>query len=150
MIKPVFIVAFSGHRPNQSAGRTERELEACASRLRQVFEALRERANQVGGELHLVVSLAAGADVIACEMAISLGIPIHLVIPHQEAIFLESYRHTDALNPPARTHFRRWPIVWVPLRMILRAFFAARLPSRSPATRWRQSLLPRSPPIITF
>lgn len=103
MIPSVHIVAFSGHRPAARAGRTEEELAACAPRLRRTMEALQQHVAATAGEMHLVSSLAAGADVIACECAIALGIPLHLILAKPEKEFLDTYLSAD----PAKD-FSHW------------------------------------------
>ncbi|MEX2578829.1 MAG: hypothetical protein WD342_07205 [Verrucomicrobiales bacterium] len=92
MLPPVYLVAFSGHRPNTSPGRSNKELEACRPHLERAFDHLEEKVRAVGGHLHLVSSIAAGADVVACEVAREKGIPIHVVLPKpEEAFFLTGF-----------------------------------------------------------
>ena len=95
MLRPAYFIAFSGHRPKNEPGRNESDLTACVPRLRQALEALRARAELAGGEIHLITSLAAGSDIIACETAIQLGIPVHLVLSKPEPAFLETYHYDD-------------------------------------------------------
>jgi predicted membrane channel-forming protein YqfA (hemolysin III family) len=95
MINHAHLVAFSGHRPENIPGRTERELMATAPRLKRTLQALQAKARAIGGDIHLVSSLAAGADVIACETAVALDIPVHLVLAKPEAAFLETYHHAE-------------------------------------------------------
>lgn len=96
MIAPVFLVGFSGHRPEEGTpGRTESDLEGSAPGLEELFEKLRSKAGVVGGEIQLVSSLAAGADIIACETARKLNIPIHFVLSKPEAEFLETFVNQD-------------------------------------------------------
>lgn len=101
MIPPVFLIAFSGHRPNDSPGRTDGDLSAAGPGLRECFTGLRERAARVKGEIHLVSSLAAGGDVIACETALSLGMPLHIVLPLPVSAFMETFGGLEHWIPRA-------------------------------------------------
>ena len=102
MLKPVFFVAFSGHRPDDTPGRTDEALEATAPWLKRTLESLRERVNAVDGELHFISGVAAGADIVACEVARSLGIPLHVILPKPEDEFLLVFSgRTAAWKPRA-------------------------------------------------
>ncbi len=102
MIPPVFLIAFSGHRPSGSPGRSDGDLAAAEPRLRECFIALRGRAALVKGEIHLVSSLAAGGDIIACEAALSLGMPLHIVLPLPVAGFMETFGGVEHWVPRAK------------------------------------------------
>lgn len=95
MLRPTYLIAFSGHRPEEVKGRSETDLAACTPRLRKTLIALQTKAAAGDSEIHLVSSLAAGADIIACETAIELGIPIHLVLPKPEIAFLQTFHHEE-------------------------------------------------------
>jgi len=96
-MRPAFFVAFSGHRPSAIEGRRASELEECGLRLERLFRTLQQRVEDdgVNGEIHLVCSLAAGSDIIACEKAQKLGIPIHFILPKDEGAFLQTFYHKD-------------------------------------------------------
>lgn len=96
MLRAAYVIAFSGHRPESTHGRTEIDLSNAASRLHQSFLALREKALSVNGEIHLISGIAAGADIIACESAINLGIPIHIVLAMPEPAFFRAFIHEEA------------------------------------------------------
>lgn len=91
MIPPVFIIAFTGNRPKPQTGRTPAELEAMRPALARALSGFRDRAAGLGGEVHLFSSAAEGADTIVCEIAHSLGIPVHLILPTAEERFREDF-----------------------------------------------------------
>lgn len=101
MLAPVYLVAFSGHRPDGSQGRTDEALESTAPQLKLALEALLARTRDAGGELHFISGVAAGADVIACEVAISLGLPLHIILPKPEDRFMETFKHLEHWLPRA-------------------------------------------------
>ena len=81
MDTPVFIVAFTGNRPKDESGRRPEDLEAMRPRIRILLQNLRETAAKRGGIIHFYSSVAEGADTIACEVALDLGVPLHLILP---------------------------------------------------------------------
>lgn len=102
MISPLFIVAFSGHRPKKDheeldylPGRSPEEIEECRDLVTRALTTFRDQAAEVNGEIHLLSSVAEGADLLACEVAESLGIPIHIILPKQESDFLENFNTQD-------------------------------------------------------
>ena len=95
MLRAAHFIAFSGHRPDSTHGRTETDLSNAAPRLHQTIVALREKVSSINGEIHLISSLAAGGDIIACETALSLGIPIHIVLAKPEPAFLQAFFHEE-------------------------------------------------------
>jgi hypothetical protein len=97
MLKPALICAFSGHRPNGTPGRTDAELEATRDHLAQALEILKTRAEAAGGELHFLSGVAAGADIVACETAAGLGIPLHFILPYPEEQFLAEMKRETPL-----------------------------------------------------
>lgn len=94
-MQPAYFVAFSGHRPSNQSGRTESDLNACIPAIKGILTGLQKKAGNVGGQIHFVSGLAAGSDIIACETAIGLGIPVHFVLAKPEKEFLETYHHSD-------------------------------------------------------
>lgn len=91
MIRPVFIVTFTGHRSCGILGRSRADLEGVRDLVKVAFEDLRERAEQVGGEIQLFCSVAEGADVIAGEVAREMGISLHVILPLVEEAFREDF-----------------------------------------------------------
>ena len=77
MVRPVFIIAFTGHRTSDAVGRSRAELEGTRDLVRVALSDMRERAQRVGGEVHLFCSAAEGADVISGEVALELSL-IHI------------------------------------------------------------------------
>ena len=74
MFRPVFIVAFAGHRKLP-------EPDAVRKAVRAQLVRLRERAEAVGGTLEYYASIAYGADAMAAEECRDLEIPVHLILP---------------------------------------------------------------------
>lgn len=74
MIKPRYLAGFTGHRKIENPDIIRQSLASEFARLKTTIETS-------GGVLELYVSAAYGADLLACEEAGKLGIPIHLVIP---------------------------------------------------------------------
>ena len=91
MLKPVWIVAFSGHRPGNGPGRSEAELAACRDRIRVLLEQLKSRAAERGGKIELLVSAAAGADIEAAEVANELGVAVHIILPKSVDAFKQDF-----------------------------------------------------------
>lgn len=77
MLKPVYILSFSGHRALKDG-------EALRDSIRRALIAYREEAERLEGALHLHCSLAYGADLLAIEEAERLGIPVHLILPKHD------------------------------------------------------------------
>lgn len=87
----VWIVGFSGHRPDDRPGRTERELRECREALRTALEGLQEHARAQGGTIELLTGAAAGSDLHAAEAAAELGIPVHVLMPMPVSMFEQSF-----------------------------------------------------------
>lgn len=94
----IFQVAFSGHRPSNSTGRTLAELRSVSVSLRDCLVELISVTSQVNGEVHLVVSVATGADQLAIEVAHNIGIPVHLLSPLAKDEFLKDFEEHDKAN----------------------------------------------------
>lgn len=76
MPKPIYILAFCGHRnlpDNPDLKHVLREAIRCYA----------SEAESRGGELHFHSMIAWGADLIAIEQAHELKIPVHLILPKQ-------------------------------------------------------------------
>lgn len=100
MMTPVWIVAFTGHRPGHGPGRDGASLEACRKPLQDVFKKLLEQADTAGGRIELLAGCAAGADLIAAEVAISLDIPVHVILPMPETMFEQDFQDDLASDWP--------------------------------------------------
>jgi len=95
MLKPIWIVAFSGHRPKRGeAGRSREELDACRAPLRTLLADLNRAAQEAGGSIELLSSVAEGADQIAIGVADELGIPVHLMLPMPRRAFAMDFMCT--------------------------------------------------------
>lgn len=70
------------------------ELEAMRPVLAQTLAGFAKDAAQLGGVVHLFSGAAEGADTIACEIAHSLGIPVHLILPMAEERFREDFENS--------------------------------------------------------
>ncbi len=89
MLKPIYLVAFSGHRPSDQPGRTNADLIAAAPRIEAALAKLKAQVEANGGELQFISSLAAGSDIIACRAALRLGMPLHIFLSLPEEEFFE-------------------------------------------------------------
>ena len=102
MFEPVYIVGFSGNRPNDEAGRSAEAIEALRPHVLESFERFKATVASSGGRIELFSGAAEGADTVACEAAMESGIPIHVVLPKQEAAF-----RRDFDDPPAWARVER-------------------------------------------
>lgn len=84
MLKPRYLVGFSGHR----AGYDENLIRPA---LKAALEDLQERAAVTGGELDLYASVAEGADTLCVEVARELGMAVHLLLPLPESEFAKDF-----------------------------------------------------------
>ena len=75
MLKPVYLVAFSGHRPADSPRRSNSDLIAVLPRIEKALTQLKAQVEANGGELQFISSLAAGSDIIACRAALLITHP---------------------------------------------------------------------------
>lgn len=92
ILPPVWLVGFSGHRPHpDEPGRSKAALEACRPLVEEALLAFRERAHAQEGEVHLYASLAEGSDCLAVEVALAMGLPIHIVLPMSLERFAEDF-----------------------------------------------------------
>ncbi len=76
MIKPVHVLAFSGHRNLPENSRL-------AGVISEALLEYRKESAAAKAELHLHCMIAWGADLIALEQAEALGIPFHIVLPKE-------------------------------------------------------------------
>ena len=91
MIHPIWIVAFSGHRPSNGHGRSQAELAACRPRIEATLQQLMAKAKNAGGSIELLISAAAGADIETAEVAGDLGIPIYIILPKPVSDFRQDF-----------------------------------------------------------
>lgn len=93
-IAPVWVVGVIGHRALEPA-RIEPALE-------RELAALARAVTQRDGELHVLVSAAAGTDLAAIRAARRLALPVHLLLPLEEAEFLADFGGDDLARAEAR------------------------------------------------
>ena len=84
MLKPRYLVGFTGHR----AGYDETLIRPA---LKAALEDLQKLAVQAGGELDLYASIAEGADTLCVEVARELGLAVHLLLPLPESEFAKDF-----------------------------------------------------------
>ena len=97
MITPIYIVAFTGHRPAENLpGRSQHALEECRPLIHDALRRFQQQAAQVDGCIHLLSSVAQGADIIACEVAEEMGIPVHIILPLNLAAFEATFKTDHA------------------------------------------------------
>ncbi|MBL9210091.1 MAG: SLATT domain-containing protein [Opitutaceae bacterium] len=84
VLRAVWIVGVLGHRRLSDPAGVETVLER---ELRSLAAAAKAR----GGEIHLLVSVAAGTDLVAIRVARRLGLPVHLLLPLPEQEFLTDF-----------------------------------------------------------
>lgn len=84
MLKPVWIIGFTGHRRLDESPLVAKAIESQLS-------SLSDEAERRGGEIHLFSSVAIGSDMMAVETAIRMGIPCHLVLPVPQEEFRKDF-----------------------------------------------------------
>ena len=89
MLKPRFLVGFSGHR----SGYAEPAVRAALVR---ELAGLRERAESAGGMLEVYASAAEGTDLLCIEAARELGLPVHLLLPLPVAELQKDFSSPEA------------------------------------------------------
>lgn len=102
LLRPIWLVAFVGHRPappEAGSGRSRTELNACRASLTDVLQQAQNTARDAGGDIELVSCVADGADLIAVAVADQLDIPVHIVLPKPEASFYASFSPTEVGTP---------------------------------------------------
>ncbi|QYY37302.1 hypothetical protein [Ruficoccus sp. ZRK36] len=86
-----FPVGFSGNRPSQKSGRTFVEIEAARPMLEVAMRGMQTELLTEGQMLSLVCSAAAGADTMACELALEMGVPVNLILPKRRERFMKDF-----------------------------------------------------------
>lgn len=84
MLKPRYLVGFTGHR----AGYDENLIRPA---LKAVLEDLQNKAAASGGVLDLYASIAEGADTLCVEVARELGMAVHLLLPLPQGEFKNDF-----------------------------------------------------------
>jgi hypothetical protein len=90
-IEPVWIIGFTGHRPQEAPGRTSAEMEHLATLIHAELSLLKAKAEAQGGRAELLCGVAAGADLIAAREAAALGMVVHVILPMPESHFKEDF-----------------------------------------------------------
>ncbi len=89
MLTPRYLIGFAGHRSDYD----ETLIHAA---LTQVLTDLKTRAASVGGQAELYASVAEGSDTLCVEIARELGLPVHLLLPLNEAEFAKDFSSPEA------------------------------------------------------
>lgn len=89
MLKPRYLVGFSGHRANFSE-------PAVRAALRVALADLQQRAAACGGRVELYASAAEGSDVVCLDVAQELGMPVHILLPLPEEEFAKDFSSPEA------------------------------------------------------
>lgn len=89
MLKPRFLIGFTGHR-------TGYDEDLIRPALKAVLEDLQKRAAAIGGEADLHSSVAEGADTLCVEVAKELGMAVHLLLPLRQDEFAQDFSSPDA------------------------------------------------------
>jgi hypothetical protein len=84
MLTPRYVIGFTGHR----SGFDENTIRA---KLNEVLASLKAMAAKNGGQAELYASVAEGADTLCVEAARGLGMPVHLLLPLEEAEFAKDF-----------------------------------------------------------
>lgn len=84
MLKPRYLVGFSGHR----AGYDENLIRPA---LKAALEDLQKRTTAAGGEIDLYASIAEGTDTLCVETARELSMPVHVLLPLTQADFEKDF-----------------------------------------------------------
>lgn len=95
MLTPIFLAGFSGHRPSDETGRTDSDLEGRRVQIEAVFTELLGKCEKYSGRLEILCSISAGADTIACEVAISMRLPLHVVLPKPLDTYSDELKETS-------------------------------------------------------
>jgi hypothetical protein len=83
MLKPRHLIGFTGHRQLDDA-------EAVRHALASELAALKQRIEERGGVMECYASAAYGTDILACEEAAKLGLPLHLILPKPVVLMPET------------------------------------------------------------
>jgi hypothetical protein len=90
-IPPIYIVAFTGHRSSDSAGRSEADIDSCRNLIADALELIRKQVSPQNGCVHLLSGIAEGSDIAAIEVAQSLDITTHILLPMPEELFKDDF-----------------------------------------------------------
>jgi hypothetical protein len=89
MLTPRFLIGFTGHR----SGTDEKVI---GPPLLKVLTELKARAVALGGQAELYSSVAEGADNLCVEIARKLEMPVHLLLPLEDAEFEKDFSTPEA------------------------------------------------------
>lgn len=108
IVPPVFIVAFSGHRPkNGVEGRSPADLAACQPLIVQALSRIQKQAGEAEGTIHLLTSCAEGSDLAACRAATELKIPAHIILPLPVHLFADDFKDAPDSWAEAQTYIEK-------------------------------------------
>ncbi len=106
-MKPAWIIGFSGHRNLSHPDVVRQALHTALSTTKATIEA-------AGGQAHLYVSAAYGADLLSIEVAQSLGMSVHIVLPKPvildeqgQVSFIEGFA-SDFIDAKGQPMLREW------------------------------------------
>lgn len=106
IIDPVWIIGFTGHRPDPARGRTRADLEKIRPQVRAELLQLKTLAQQQGGRAELLCGVAAGADIIAAQEAEGLGMAVHVILPMPQSLYEQDFEGADLRDDlQAARHF---------------------------------------------
>lgn len=89
MLKPRYLIGFTGHRSEFSEPDVRSGLTATLTDLQQ-------KAIEAGGQAELYASAAEGADTLCVEIARDLGMPVHILLPLPECEFEKDFSSPEA------------------------------------------------------
>lgn len=92
MFRPIYIIGFSGCRPTHEAGRSAEEIDNMRGCMKEALERLSAQASEIDAEIELLASVAEGADILACETAQNMGIPLHIILPKPVELFKNDFK----------------------------------------------------------
>jgi len=94
--QPVLRVGITGHRPNKLAGADTDLLQQRITLLLDRLADLAGRGRDAGTALRFTTALAAGADSLAADAAISSGYDLDLVLPFPQETYIRSQEFNQA------------------------------------------------------
>lgn len=89
MIRPRFLIGFTGHRSGVDES-------LIGPPLREVLQSLCQKAESVGGQAELYAGVAEGGDTLCVELARGIDMPVHLMLPLVEPEFQKDFSSADA------------------------------------------------------
>lgn len=92
MLKPIWIVAFSGPRQDTTGDGSAEQIPDLREQIKQCLEKFRQEAISLGGDIEMFSGVSSKADLIAIEVAESMGLPVHLIVPLPILEFAEDFK----------------------------------------------------------